>query len=73
VLRRVNVDIKEDEFVTIMGPSGAGVSTLLSILACSTAHGQTGRVHQPHGPPDEAEGSRELNRNTSGSCSRDIT
>ncbi len=32
VLRRVNVDIKEGEFVTIMGNSGAGKSTLLSIL-----------------------------------------
>ena len=27
VLRRVNVAIKEGEFVTIMGPSGAGKST----------------------------------------------
>ena len=32
VLRRVNLDIKEGEFVTIMGNSGAGKSTLLSIL-----------------------------------------
>src|SRR3954465_8006739 len=32
VLRRINVDIKEGEFVTIMGPSGPGKSTLLSIL-----------------------------------------
>src|SRR5260370_15101933 len=32
VLRRVNVEIKEGEFVTIMGPSGGGKSTLLSIL-----------------------------------------
>src|SRR5216110_2978686 len=32
VLRRVNVDIKEGEFVSIMGPSGEGKSTLLHIL-----------------------------------------
>jgi putative ABC transport system ATP-binding protein len=32
VLRRVNIDVKEGEFVTIMGNSGAGKSTLLSIL-----------------------------------------
>jgi putative ABC transport system ATP-binding protein len=32
VLRRVNIDIKEGEFVTIMGNSGAGKSTLLSIV-----------------------------------------
>ena len=24
VLRRINLDIKEGEFITIMGPSGAG-------------------------------------------------
>jgi len=32
VLRRINLEIKEGEFVTIMGPSGSGKSTLLSIL-----------------------------------------
>lgn len=32
VLRRVNMDIREGEFVSIMGPSGSGKSTLLSIL-----------------------------------------
>ena len=32
VLRRVDADIAEGEFVTIMGLSGAGRSTLLSIL-----------------------------------------
>src|ERR1700734_175291 len=32
VLRRSSGDIKEGEFVTIMGPSGSGKSTLLSIL-----------------------------------------
>jgi putative ABC transport system ATP-binding protein len=32
VLRRVNLDVAEGEFVTIMGPSGAGKTTLMSIL-----------------------------------------
>lgn len=31
-LRQINLDIREGEFVTIMGPSGSGKSTLLSIL-----------------------------------------
>ena len=33
VLRRVNLEIKEGEFITIMGPSGAGTSSLLNVLA----------------------------------------
>jgi len=32
VLRRITLDIKEGEFVTIMGPSAAGKTTLLNIL-----------------------------------------
>ena len=32
VLRRINVDIQQGEFVSIMGPSGAGKCTLLHIL-----------------------------------------
>src|SRR5215831_20807967 len=32
VLRRINLTIREGEFVTVMGPSGACKSTLLSIL-----------------------------------------
>jgi len=31
-LRRINLEIREGEFVTIMGPSGVGKSTLLNIL-----------------------------------------
>ena len=31
-LRQINLDIREGEFLTIMGPSGSGKSTLLSIL-----------------------------------------
>jgi putative ABC transport system ATP-binding protein len=32
VLRRIDLDVREGEFVSIMGPSGSGKSTLLSIL-----------------------------------------
>ena len=32
VLRRINLDVREGEFITVMGPSGSGKSTLLSIL-----------------------------------------
>jgi putative ABC transport system ATP-binding protein len=32
VLRQINLDIEEGEFVTIMGPSAAGKTTLLNIL-----------------------------------------
>ncbi len=32
VLRRIALEIREGEFLTIMGPSGSGKSTLLSIL-----------------------------------------
>ncbi|HXZ39816.1 MAG TPA: ATP-binding cassette domain-containing protein, partial [Terriglobales bacterium] len=32
VLRRINLDVREGEFVTVMGPSGSGKSTLLSIV-----------------------------------------
>ena len=32
VLRRISLEIKEGDFITIMGPSGSGKSTLLSIL-----------------------------------------
>src|SRR5438132_10250056 len=32
VLRRINVEIKDGDFVTIKGPSGAGKSTLLAIV-----------------------------------------
>jgi ABC-type lipoprotein export system ATPase subunit len=33
VLRRVNLDIREGEFITVMGPSGAGKTSLLNVLA----------------------------------------
>ncbi len=32
VLRRINLHVREGEFVSVMGPSGSGKSTLLSII-----------------------------------------
>lgn len=32
VLRRIELDIREGEFLTIMGPSGSGKSTLMAII-----------------------------------------
>ena len=33
VLRRINLEIREGEFITVMGSSGAGKSSLLNVLA----------------------------------------
>ena len=33
-LNHVNIEVKEGEFVAIMGPSGSGKSTLLNIIGC---------------------------------------
>jgi ABC-type lipoprotein export system ATPase subunit len=32
VLRRINLDVREGEFVSVMGPSGSGKSTLLHVI-----------------------------------------
>jgi ABC-type lipoprotein export system ATPase subunit len=32
LLRRINLDVEQGEFLTVMGPSGAGKTTLMSIL-----------------------------------------
>src|SRR5579885_3877088 len=32
VLRRINLDVRDGEFLTVMGPAGSGKSTLLSII-----------------------------------------
>ena len=34
VLQDISLDIKEGEFVTIMGPSGSGKSTLMNMIGC---------------------------------------
>jgi ABC-type lipoprotein export system ATPase subunit len=40
VLRRINADIKEGEFVSIMGPSGAASPRCCTSSACTTAPGR---------------------------------
>ena len=33
ILKNINLDVNENEFITITGPSGGGKSTLLKIIA----------------------------------------
>jgi ABC-type lipoprotein export system ATPase subunit len=44
VLRRINVEIKEGDFITVMGPSGSGKSTLLNIIGMLDS-GWAGEYH----------------------------
>lgn len=34
ILKNINLEVKEGEFLSIMGPSGSGKSTLLNIIGC---------------------------------------
>ena len=38
LLKDINLEIKEGEFVSVMGPSGSGKSTLLNILGMLDEH-----------------------------------
>ena len=75
VLRRIDLDIKEGEFVSIMGPSGAGKVN-------APAHPRDARqrlvrrvlLHGPTSPsPERRSSAPSFTRSTSASCSRVIT
>jgi len=34
VLKDVNLEVEEGEFLAILGPSGSGMSTLMNIIGC---------------------------------------
>ncbi len=67
VLRRIELEVREGEFLTIMGPSGSGKSTLLSIIAMLD-HSWTGEYFF-HGNPVHQMNSRqraEMNKRNMG-------
>lgn len=47
ILKDVNLEVKEGEFVSIMGPSGSGKSTLLNLIGMLDGfnEGEIGRAH----------------------------
>ncbi len=50
VLRRINLEIQQGEFITVMGPSGAGkVVSIKCVWLCSTTNGKanTGSAISP--------------------------
>ena len=59
-LRGINLDIKENEYIAIMGPSGSGKSTLMNILGCLDTP-TTGSV-LIDGQPTEKLGDGELSK-----------
>ena len=67
VLRRIELEVREGEFLTIMGPSGSGKSTLLSIVGMLD-HSWTGEYFF-HGNPVHQMNSRqraEMNKRNMG-------
>ncbi|MDT8384245.1 MAG: ABC transporter ATP-binding protein [Gammaproteobacteria bacterium] len=60
VLNNISLQIKQGEFVAIMGPSGSGKSTLLNILGCLDTADQG--VYRLDGKPVQAANEDELAR-----------
>mgnify|MGYP001207673396 CR=1 FL=1 len=54
-LRGVSFDIKQGEFIAIMGPSGSGKSTLMNIIGCLDSP-TSGRYHLNHQEVSTLEG-----------------
>ncbi len=67
VLRNVNLEVKEGEFVSIMGPSGSGKSTLLHILGL-LEEASEGEYHFMNSPVQKLNEKKrtELHRNAIG-------
>lgn len=59
VLRRIDLDVKQGEFITIMGPSGSGKSTLLNILGMLDG-AWTGEYHLFDQPIHKMDGKKRM-------------